>query len=614
MGDRLETRYEGELDYIRRLGSEFARRRPKIADRLLMDHDTGVSDDPHVERLIEAFAFLTARLRLKLDDEFPELTDALIGILYPHYLAPIPSLAIVQFEVDPEQGKLTTGHTIAAKSKLYSREIQGMPCRFRTAYPVTLWPVELTAAGFHTAPYSGLVVPPPASAAAPALLRLELRATGGTSFAELQMNSLRFFLSGDDPTVRTLHELLLNHVIQVMIRPGTATHSPPPVVLPAGCVRQVGFERDEWLLPYGSQSQVAYRLLTEYFAFPSKFLFFDLTGLQATSTHRYGDVLEVFFFLDRAPAGLETRVKIDTFRLGCCPIVNLFDQPADPIALSQSRHEYQVIPDARFHRGMEVYSIDSVQSTNVDTQETVRYRPFYSFQHGGDESQQTFWYPARRPSPRGEEHGTEMYLSLVDLNFNPRLPPAEVLTLQTTCTNRDLPVQLRTSGGEHWEFQLDGQAPLRRITPLVGPTAPARMPIDEGRWRLISHLSLNHLSIVDAADGAEALREILRLYDFVKNKVSSQHIAGIQSVSSRRGVAPITDGTGAGFCRGVEVTIDFDEEKYAGSGVFLFAMVLERFLGLYASLNSATRLVATSKQRQGIIKRWPYRAGDKTLL
>jgi type VI secretion system protein ImpG len=189
-----------------------------------------------------------------------------------------------------------------------------------------------------------------------------------------------------------------------------------------------------------------------------------------------------------------------------------------------------------------------------------------------------------------------------------------VLMLQSTCSNRNLPGELRAAGGEHWEFQLEGQSPLRRISPVVGPTMPARLPFDQSRWRLISHLALNHLSIVDAEDGAEALREILRLYDFGNTKVSAQHIAGVSSVTSRRAVAPINDGASQGFCRGVEIQVTFDEEKYAGSGVFLFASVLERFFALYTSLNSATRLVARSKQRDDILKRWPFRAGERTLV
>ncbi|HEX4128837.1 MAG TPA: type VI secretion system baseplate subunit TssF [Pirellulales bacterium] len=617
MTDALERRYEDELTFIRRLGNEFARQRPKIADRLLLDRETGVSEDPHVERLIEAFAFLTARVRLKLDDDFSELTDALLNILYPHYLAPIPSMSIVQFHVDPGQGKLTSGYTLPRHSKLYSRTVRDVSCRFRTAYPVTLWPLEITAARYQTAPFAD-VTPPGVSSGAPALVRLELRTTGETSLAELQLDRLRLFLSGDDLTTRTLYELIFNHVTQVLVRapgPNAPSTALPSTVLPAAVVRPVGFERDEGMLPYSPRSFPGYRLLTEYFTFPSKFMFLDIEGLECSRGKGYRDRLEIFLFLDRSVPALETRVKADTFRLGCAPIVNLFTQEADPIHLAHTKHRYHVIPDVRSPGAMEVYSIDAVRTTNLDTHVTKEYQPFYSFKHGvAAERAKTYWYARRQPSVQKSDAGTEMYISLVDLDFNPSIDPADVLQIQTTCTNRDLPGELRSSGGESWGFQLEGHAPVERIVPIVPPTSAARLPLSEGRWRLVSHLALNHLSIVDAEDGADALREILKLYDFANTKVSDQHIEGLLSVTSRRAVAPIIDGTGDGFCRGVEITVEFDEEKYAGSGAFLFASVLERFLGLYASINSATRLVARSRQRAGFVKRWPFRAGDKTLI
>ena len=615
MREALETHYENELNYIRRMALEFARDRPKIADRLYLDRETGESEDPHVERMIEAFAFLTARIRLKLEDDFPEITDALLGTLYPHYLAPVPSMSIVQFDLDPAQGQLTTGFTIPRHSRLYSREVSGVPCRFRTCYDVTLWPLELMSARYHTAPFGKIVKPPARSADCPAVLRLEFRCRGSVPLAQLQLDRLRLFLSGDDLTVRTLYELIFNHVTDVLCRASETPDDPAAFVQDASCLQPVGFGRDEGLLPYSQRSFLGYRLLTEYFTFPSKFQFVDVCGLEKITSDRYRDRLEICLFLDRNVPELETRIKTEMFRLGCCPIINLFTQEADPIRLSQAKYEYRVIPDVRHPQAMEVYSVDAVQSTNMETRETIEYQPFYSFRHAHEAQQDhVYWHAHRRPSLRKGDPGTDVFLSLADANFQPQLPAAEVLTLETTCSNRDLPGYLRAAGGASWQFQLEGQAPVRRVVPVVVPTSPARLPHEENRWRLISHLALNHLSIVGQGDGAEALREILKLYDFAHTKVSSQHIAGILSVNSRRSVAPIRDGVGYGFCRGLEVTIRFDEDKYAGSGVFLFAAVLERFLGLYASLNSATRLVARTRQREGELKRWPFRSGDRTIV
>ncbi len=615
MSSSLETYYESELNHIRRLSLEFARERPKIADRLLFDRETGEAEDPHVERLIEAFAFLTARIRLKLDDEFPEITDALLGILYPHYLVPIPSMTVVQFLLDPGQGQLTTGHTIPRHSKLYSREVGGLPCRFRTAYPVTLLPIELESATYHTAPFGQMVVPPPRSVGAPAMLRLRLRTTNGLPFSQLEFDHLRFFLGGDDATARTVYELLFNHVTQVMVRPADDPEASPTFVQGGGAIQPVGFGRDEGMLPYGPRSHLGYRLLTEYFTFPSKFLFADIRGMERVLGASLGTSFDLFLFLDRNVGELENRLSKDMFRLGCCPAVNLFTQEADPIRITQTKYEYLVVPDVRHSGAMEVYSLDRVYSLNADTQETKEYQPFFSFKHAQDANrEQVYWHSQRRPSLRKGDSGTEVYVTLTDLGFDPKLPAAEVLMLQATCSNRNLPGQLRVTGGESWQFQLDGQAPVMGIVPVVPPTSPARLPWGQNRWRLISHLALNHLSIVGGTDGADALREVLRLYDYADNRVSHQHITGILGVNSRRAVAPIRDGIQKGFCRGMEVSIEFDEDQYAGSGVFLFAAVLERFLALYASLNSATRLVARTKQRGGVIKRWPFRAGEKELL
>lgn len=613
MREQLELLYEQELDSIRRLAAEFARDRPKIADRLAVEHDTGISVDPHVERLIEAFAFLTARVRLKLEDEFPELTDSLLGILYPHYLAPVPSMAVAQFQLDPDQGLLTNGYTVPRHSRLTSREVEGIPCRFRTAYPVTLWPVEIASAQYHTAPFGGLRLPP-GMQRAEALIRFELRAVGGAQFHQLELDRLRFFLSGDERTTNQLYELLFNHRagIAVQVHDG---RSPVPRVLPADSVRDVGFERDESLLPYDNRSFPGYRLLTEYFAFPSKFLFVDLLNLAPVVREAATDRIDILFFLSKADRNLETRVDRETFRLGCAPVVNLFRQSADPIRLTQTRTEYHVLPDARHPRAVEVYSIDAVQTTDRRTGGVVDYEPFFACRHGREpNARQTYWYAKRVPSNVAGDRGTEVWLSLVDLAFQPSLPATEVVNVTTTCTNRDLPGELRRSGGASWGFQLEGQAPLRRIDPVVPPTTPSRLPHNEARWRLISHLALNHLSITDADAGADALREILRLYDYTNTRVTAAQIAGIESVRSQRKTARISTGPASGFCRGVEIAVQLNPERFAGTGVYLFASVLDRFLALYASINSFTRLVTSLKGSTEPFRSWPYRVGEQTLL
>jgi type VI secretion system protein ImpG len=450
------------------------------------------------------------------------------------------------------------------------------------------------------------------SRGAAAVIRLGLRCLGGTTLRDLDLDQLRFFLHGESALTYALYELLLNNTVQVQLRPPAGQKGLDPIVLSPRCLRPVGFDPAEGMLPYTPRSFLGYRLLQEYFSLPEKFLFFDLQELGRAAQAGFTEGLEVAVFLDRMPQ-LKQPMDAGTFRLACTPIINLFEQIAEPIRVSHAETECRVIPDLRRPDATEVYAVQSVTSTSPYLPEAIEFQPFYSFKHTADrERQQAFWYATRRPSPRKGDTGTEVYLSLVDLNFQPTLPAVETLTLHTTCTNRDLPGKL-PFGGEGGDFDLEGAAPLSRIRCLTKPTPTVRPPLRRGaHWRLLSHLSLNYLSICEG--GKEALQEILKLYDFADSAVIRQQIAGITNVTSRRVVRRPATMPWNGFCRGIEVTVEFDAEKYVGTGLFLFASVLEKFLGLYSSLNSFSQLIATTQQRKEVLKRWPPRAGEQILL
>jgi len=604
MAEELLPYYERELSFIRQMAGEFADKYPKIASRLQLEADK--SEDPHVERLIQAFAFLAARVHHKIDDEYPEITESLLNVLYPHYLAPVPAMSIVQFVLDPDQGKLTNGYRINRGAALYSQPVNGSPCRFRACYPVTLWPIEITSASLDS--LGGLAAVP---RTAVSVVKLNLHCQGGAKFSELALDRLRFYLHGESPLVHAIYEALCNNSCEVQLRDPQKKDA-APIVLSKKCVQPVGFGPDEGLLPYGPRSFLGYRLLQEYFSFPEKFLFLDFLELDRAARVAAGDRLDIFIFLDRAPK-IEQSVARDTFRLGCAPVVNLFSQIAEPIRLNHAQTEYRVIADVRRQSATEVYSIDSAVSVSPDREEAQEFQPFYSVRHGaGDAQQKAFWYTTRKPSARKGDTGTEVYISLVDLNFRPVLPAIDTLTLHTTCSNRDLPGKL-PFGGEQGSFDLEGAAPLSRIRCLKKPTETLRAPLRRStQWRIISHLSLNYLSLCEG--GREALQEILKLYDVADSSATRQQIAGITKMTSRQAIGRPASMPWNGFCRGLEVMLEFDEAKFVGSGVFLFASVLEKFLGLYTSLNSFTQLIATSQQREQPLKRWPPRAGEQVLL
>jgi type VI secretion system protein ImpG len=625
MRDELLGYYESELVFLRQMGAEFAQKYPKIATRLSLEADK--CDDPHVERLIEAFAFLAGRVHLKIDDEFPEITESFLNVLYPHYLAPFPSSTIVQFAIGSQKGNLTSGFEIPRDSSLYSRPIQGTPCRFRTSYPVTLWPLKIADATLESdIPLDHM------GRWKEAQIKLSVECLNDTQLATLRkadspelIDKIRFYISGDPQIAYPLYELILNKADGVEIRP-----LPPlkkktgmlrkqalrPVVLPASRLQPVGFEADEGMLPYTARSFMGYRLLSEYFAFPQKFMFFELSGLRPAAEAGFGDHFQIVINLkDVTPP----RGKVDatSFQLGCTPAINLFQELAEPIQLNSRQPEYHVIPDVRRQMEMEIYSIDSVTSTDPQAQQIRTFNPFYSFRHAHDRTDdRAFWYASRRQSQRPEDPGTEMYISLVDLDFNPHEPASDVLNVKVTCTNRDLPGKL-PFGGKEGDLDIEGSVPVARIWCLTKPTQTLRPALRRGaQWRLISHLSLNHLSLVPPENSTrpDALQEILFLYDLQDSPVTRKQILGISRIHTRRVTRQCGGRIGSGFVRGLETSLEFDEEQYVGSGLFLFASVLERFLGLYSSLNSFNQLVARTTQSDTVLRRWQPRAGEQVLL
>jgi type VI secretion system protein ImpG len=611
--DELLAYYERELTFLRQMGAEFAEKYPKIASRLLLEPDR--CEDPHVERLVEAFAFLAARVHLKIDDEFPELSEALLGILYPHYVRPVPSMTVVEFHVDPEQGKLTSAMEVPRNSMLYSKPVEGAPCRFRTCYTTDIWPLAVSAAQWRT---PDRLEPPLRAPEAVAACRVELTCLPDVAVDNLDLHSLRFYLNGESNLVHALYELLCNNCVRVVARDLTPGSRKPPVTLPAACLRPLGFREEDAVLPYPRRSFAGYRLLQEYFAFPDKFFFLELAGLEQVTGAGFGGKLELLFLISPFERGerqqmLETGVSAKTFRLNCAPVINLFPLTAEPILLDQTRYEYMVVPDTRRRNALEIFSVDEVLSSNPQTQEIRYYEPFFSYRHAAlHEKKQMFWNATRRPSGRINDEGTEIWLSLADLSGKPVHPDVDALTVRCTCSNRDLPAKLSFGRG-HGDFELEGASAIKKIVALRKPTATLRPPMSKGLlWRLISQLSLNYLSLVE--EGKEALQEILRLYNFSDSTFLEKQIAGIMQVGSQKHFARVVSENGISFVRGTGVEIEIDEEQFVGGGVYLFAAVIEYFLGLYASMNSFSQLVARTPQRKEVLRQWPPRAGHTILL
>jgi type VI secretion system protein ImpG len=607
MSDALLPYYDRELNALRRLAAEFATVHPKIAGRLRLTADA--VDDPHVARLLEGVAFLAARVHHRLDDEFPELTDALLGVLYPHYLAPFPSAAIVQFVAQPD---LTASRQMAARVALETEPVRGEVCRFRTAWPLTLWPVEV-----ENVRLSGLPLTAPANplaGGAVAVLRITLKCTAPEcTFTRLGVDRLRFFLRGAPNVTLPLYELLCAHAVSVAYADDASDAA--PVILPAEVIQPIGFDPEEALLPWPARSFAGFRLLSEYFAVPEKFLFLDFDRVDAKTLLSSGGRMEIFVYLNRTAAELERSINAGVLALGCTPMVNLFSQRCEPIQLTDTDTEYRVVPDVRRPAAMEVWQVETIRETRPDGGSRP-WRPFYRLTHGDPEAEQAgaFYYPVRRPTV-APLAGSEVYIAPHDPDFDPDGPSGTVLSVTALCFNRDLPADLPFGGG-HPELRLvEPSAGILRVSCLTAPTQALRPPLRELRfWRLVSHLSLGHLSVVGGEDGATALREVLRLYDLRDTAETRAAIDALTAVTSAPGSARAPGARGGAFCRGLDVTLEFDSKIWQTSGPYLLASVLDRFLALHATINSFVRTRAIPRGRPDRGRTWPARAGTRVLL
>ncbi|MDH3225181.1 MAG: type VI secretion system baseplate subunit TssF, partial [Gemmatimonadota bacterium] len=435
MSDDLLHYYERELSFVRKTGAEFARRYPKIAARLQLEPTK--SEDPHVERLLEGFALLAARVQHKIDEDAPEISEAMLGLLYPQHVRPLPSMTLVELSLDPDQGQLTSGFHVPRGAAMTSRPVSGAICRFRTCYETTVWPLTVSDAGWMATHELRPAVP---SGDVPSALRVELRTFPGLAASELELDTLRFHLRGESALAATLYELLDNNCLRIVVR-DPAQPELESLVLPGTALTPVGFEEHELLLPSSRPTFLGYSLLQEYFTLPEKYLFFDLSGLEPIRGRGFSDRLEFLFLIspferDERRSSLSHGVSAESIRLGCTPIVNLFERTSEPILVTHQRPDYALVPDARQRATTGIYSVEEVTGTSPGLREPVRYLPFHSFRHGaagGDP--ELIWNARRRPRNWRGDEGTDVYLSFMDRSSRTAYPDEDVITARLVCHN-----------------------------------------------------------------------------------------------------------------------------------------------------------------------------------
>ncbi|QJI12451.1 type VI secretion system baseplate subunit TssF [Pseudomonas sp. ADAK22] len=625
MNAKLLRYYERELAHLREVGGEFARDYPKVAGRLGLE--TYACADPYVERLLEGFSFLAARVQLKIDAEFPRFTNHLLELVYPQYLAPTPSMAVVQLQPDMSEGSLAAGFKVPRDTALHSQLGKGdqTACEFRTAHDVTLWPVELVQARYFACGAHVAGIDLSRLGGVKAALRLRLRVGAGLTFSDLALDRLPLHIRGGEAMPSRILEQLLAQAAGVLVMP-VQEHVDWHQFLPKSAIRSVGYSDSEALLPSGPRSFQGYRLLQEYFAMPQRFMFAEVAGLANSVSRCTAEQLDVIVLFKKLDPVLEQSLSAANFGLYCTPAINLFPMRTERVHLSDQQSEYHVIPDRTRPMDYEIYQIESVTGYGSGAEASQTFESFYRANDLHARTPPNAFYQLRRDArvlseqqrrqgPRSSYIGSELFLSLVDAQEAPHRSDLRQLGIDTLCSNRDLVLSMPVGSGRT-DFTVESGAPVQSVRCVAGPTVPAPSFAEgETAWRLVSHLSLNYLSLLDQdrEQGAIALRDLLRLYCRVDDEAAHKQIEGLRSVTADSIVrrlplpGPITYG------RGLQVCVTLDESAFEGAGVFVLGSVLEQFFAKYVSLNSFTETFIKSTAR-GVIMQWPARVGRCEIL
>ena len=623
MDTRLLHYYNQELRYLRETGGEFAREFPKIAARLGME---GLEvTDPYVERLLEGCAFLAARIQLKQDAEFPRFSQRLLELVYPNLLAPTPSMLVAQVTPTPDPNllkpRLIPRDTALIGPRSGASETR---CEFRTAQTLQLTPLSTLSADYllnmADLGLSAFNLPQRPRCA----VRLQLGLPAGMGLAQLDLDHLRFYLGGASDTAMQLQELLQAACAGVLVgAPGRAGDAGRKY-LPPSAISPVGYEDEDALLPVDLRGFSGVRVLQEHFAFPERFLFFDLGGLRPALQQTPGNTLEIVLLFSRLGTGLDGAVSAANFALHCTPAINLFPKRADQLQLNPADHEFHVVPDRGAPLDYEVFDVRSLVGLD-DGGAEHHFMPMYAPGHRAPLHQRAFFSiwreprlastKVRRDGPRSGYIGSEVFVSLVDPQDAPYPDRLRQLAVQTRCTNRDLPLFM-PSGGAQAEFSMDFGLTLKSVRAIAGPTRPHSALREGGAaWRLLNLLSLNYLSLIDTESGeaAGAMRVLLSRLPQAGEATSRQQIEALQQVATRPVVRRHPMPGPIAFGRGIEVQLTVDELGHTGGSAFLFGAAMHQFFARHVTLNSFVETSLVSVTR-GEIMRWRARRGQRGVL
>jgi len=624
MDPHLLDYYNQELVYMRELAGEFAELHPKIARRLGM-HGIEVAD-PYVERLIEAFCFMSARMRIKLDAEFPRFTQRLLEVTYPNYVSPTPSMAVAQLYPSVQEGDFSRGFAVPRGSAFFGKVPEGeeTSCEFRSSQDVMLWPIQIVDAKLTGAPpdIPALERYLPANVQVAGSLRL--RTVGEVRFSDLKgLDRLPVYLCGDDQIASHLFELLHTSAVATFTGVPGKVADQPHVVASAALVHE-GLDPDQSLLPLQWNTFHGHNLLHEYFACPSRFYFFALQGLAPGLSRIEGNQAEIVILLTRPPGQLAGLADAKQFALFCTPVINLFERRTDRVEVNTAQPEFHLVPDRSRPLDFEVFSVAEIYGQQASTTEQLAFRPLYQTLNQDEGNYGRYFSlrreprvvsnSARRYGTRTPYIGSEVFISLVDQAEAPYPEGLRYLSVQALLTNRDLPRLVPRNGTS--DLTMPDSVPVAAVGLVRAPSSPKpAFAGGELAWRLIRQLGFNHLPLADMPhrEGAQALRDMLRLFIHGDDAIAKRQIESL--IGSR--IKPVTRRLpGAGplvYGRGVECELTVDEDGFSGGSPYLFGLVLEHYLARHVSINVFTETALLSMQR-GEVARWPVRMGTRGIV
>ena len=618
--------YSRELTFVREMAQEFAERHPKIAGRLGMN---GIEiADPYVERLIEAFCFLSARTQIKLDAEFPKFTQRLLDIVYPNYNSPTPSMGVVQLEPNLREGDLTKGYTIPKQSAFYSRILPGemTRCEFRNNQEVTLWPLEITEVSLTSIPpdIPNLEHYRIKHHQLKGAIRMKLKLLGEMVFSELTgLNELPVYIQGDERIVSHTFELIHGRHVAVVVRSGEKEKKRYHVINEQP-LKFEGMAPNQSLLPLQWNMFHGHTLIQEYISCRERFYFFLLTQLAEPFAENNTNEVEIIILLNKLPQDLIAHLNASRFLLFCTPVINLFPKRVDRIEVNRALNHFHIVPDRSRPLDYEVYSVNKVFGLQAETSEVLTFNPLYQTRHSDtgnfgryfsvNRAVRTKESGSRKYDTRTPYSGTEIFISLVDQQEAPYSEHIRYLQVDAVVTNRDLPRLLTSSGS--LDLTMSDSVPIHGARFVSSPSAPrAPYALSETAWRLIRQLSFNYLPLSDMehAQGGEALRNMLRLFTTASDLESIAQINSLVGCQSSPVIRRLSDEGLLVYGRGVNCSLTVDEEGFSGVSPYLFGLIMENYLSRHAAINIFTETELHSMQR-GLVARWKARPGRRGAL